>query len=189
MINKFKRRSKQEEKPQKKRKYMGRPTLWKEDYIDQAFIACSEMGATEKQLAKLFKTNSMTLHVWKKKYEAFADAVRRGKDIFDTANVESNLLKRASGYKYKEKTIERGPDGTKRKVTIKHMAPDITAIIFWLKNRSAGRWRDFKAVTLAGDKDNPLHQKIEKEMTLDEATKSYMDLVRASKTNDRFSSN
>lgn len=180
MKNKFKRKA-------KKRKHSGgKPTLWKDSHVDQAFVACSEMGATEKQLAKLFKTNTMTIHVWKKKYPEFADSVRKGKDMFDTANVEDNLLRRAMGYKYKEKTVEWGLEGVKRKIITKYAAPDITAIIFWLKNRQPSRWRDFKAIAISGDKENPLVGKVESEMTLSEATKIYMNLLRPQVRNDRF---
>ena len=32
--------------------------------------------------------------------------------------------------------------GTKIKTVVKQMAPDVTAQIFWLKNRKSAEWRD-----------------------------------------------
>lgn len=53
--------------------------------------------------------------------------------------VEQSLFKRALGYKTKEIVKE---DGKPVKVTIKEIAPDVVACIFWLKNRDPKRWRD-----------------------------------------------
>ena len=53
------------------------------------------------------------------------------------------LLKRALGYEYTEKKIEIEANGGKKITqTVKHMAPDTTAQIFWLKNRRPDKWRD-----------------------------------------------
>lgn len=57
--------------------------------------------------------------------------------------VENALLKRALGYDYEETVTVELTGGRKqtRKMT-KHMAADVTAQIFWLKNRRPDRWRD-----------------------------------------------
>ena len=61
--------------------------------------------------------------------------------------VENALLKRALGYEYKE-VSEKFEGGvlTERKITKKHVVPDITAQIFWLKNRKPEEWRDKREV-------------------------------------------
>ena len=57
--------------------------------------------------------------------------------------VENALLKRALGYDYTEEKVEVSEkDGRKVTQTVKHVAPDTTAQIFWLKNRRPDRWRD-----------------------------------------------
>lgn len=57
------------------------------------------------------------------------------------------MVKRALGYEFEEvKTvIDQEPNGA-RKTRIekikKHVAPDVTAQIFWLKNRKKYQWMD-----------------------------------------------
>ena len=53
--------------------------------------------------------------------------------------MENALLKRALGYEYDEITYENGEEV--KRVT-KQVAPDITAQIFWLKNRKPQQRRD-----------------------------------------------
>lgn len=67
--------------------------------------------------------------------------------------VEKSLLQRALGYSYEE-TSEKYEDGelTERKVTKKHIPPDTTAQIFWLKNRKPEQWRDKPQSESASDK-------------------------------------
>jgi len=79
------------------------------------------------------------LYAWKREYPDLAEAMKRGKEAFDTKVVESGLLKRATGYECDEITTVRGKGV---KVVIKLMAPDVAASIFWLKNRNPRRWRD-----------------------------------------------
>ncbi|MCL2766764.1 MAG: hypothetical protein FWD21_03685 [Peptococcaceae bacterium] len=52
-------------------------------------------------------------------------------------------MKRALGYEYEEikEEYENG-ELTKRIVTTKQIAPDVAAIIYWLKNRMPNKWRD-----------------------------------------------
>lgn len=57
--------------------------------------------------------------------------------------VENALLKRALGYEYQEERIEVSEKDGKRIIqTIKHVVPDTTAQIYWLKNRRPDKWRD-----------------------------------------------
>lgn len=63
--------------------------------------------------------------------------------IPDDALVEKALYQRATGYVYEEVTKEL-IDGELqvKKVVQKQVAPDISAQIYWLKNRQPDRWRD-----------------------------------------------
>ena len=108
-------------------------------------------GLTDEQIAGNMGIKRQTLYDWKKKYPVFSDALKRGKEIIDR-QVENSLLKRALGYEYDEVTTTTYPDGgeeTKR--VTKHVVPDTTAQIFWLKNRKPDDWRDKKDVNLSGD--------------------------------------
>lgn len=102
-------------------------------------------GLTDVQIAKNIGIVQSTLYEWKKKYSAIDKALKKGKEVVDI-EVENALLKKALGYTYEEeKTYIQEIDGkvTKRKEIVKkHMPPDTTAQIYWLKNRKPEQWRD-----------------------------------------------
>jgi len=59
--------------------------------------------------------------------------------------VEQKLLKRAMGFKIKEviKEVDRNTKTLEvSRITTKEVLPDVTAQIFWLKNRRPQVWRD-----------------------------------------------
>lgn len=98
-------------------------------------------GLTDEEIAKKCGVSRSTLAEWKKRYPDISDTLKRGKDIVDS-EVENALLKRALGYEYEEVMTEESEDGFKRRVTKKQVLPDVTAQIFWLKNRRPDKWRD-----------------------------------------------
>lgn len=73
-------------------------------------------GLTDEQIAHNMGIRRTTLYDWKHKYPDINDALKKGKEIVDY-EVENALLKRA----------KQG---------------DVTAQIFWLKNRRPEKWRD-----------------------------------------------
>jgi len=73
------------------------------------------LGLTEDEIATLLRVGRRTLFRWKKN-EEFNEALRRGKLQTD-ARVTERLYQRAMG-------------------------GDVTAMIFWLKNRRPDLWRD-----------------------------------------------
>lgn len=98
-------------------------------------------GLTDEQIAHNMGCSRSTLADWRVKYPDISDALKRGKDVIDF-EVENALLKRALGYSYDEIMIEDSDDGHKHRVTKKFIPPDVTAQIYWLKNRKPDRWRD-----------------------------------------------
>lgn len=92
-----------------------------------------------------------TLYEWRKKYPNISEALKKGKEVVDV-EVENALYKRAIGYDYEETTEEQSEDGYKKRVIKKHMPPDTTACIFWLKNRKPREWRDKQEVGFSEDK-------------------------------------
>lgn len=112
-------------------------------------------GLIEDQIAYNMGITRQTLSVWKNKYPSIFDALKRGKEVVDR-QVENALLKRALGYEYEEvkQIIEKddmGRDRKKVEKTLKQIAPDTTAQIFWLKNRKPDTWRDRKETALSGE--------------------------------------
>lgn len=102
-------------------------------------------GLTDEQIARNMGISPSTLYEWKKKYPEISEVLKKGKEVVDR-QVENALLKRALGYDYEEvKTLIEDVDGKKKKKvekTVKHIVPDVTAQIFWLKNRKPEIWRD-----------------------------------------------
>ena len=95
-------------------------------------------GLTDQQISDNIGISRSTLSAWKNKFQDISDALKKGKEIVDF-QVENALLKRALGYDYLEERV--GKDGVKITCN-KHVPPDVTAIIFWLKNRRPDKWRD-----------------------------------------------
>ena len=122
---------------------------------------CREKGYTDKNLAIHFKVSETTINRWKNEFCEFCESLKKGKDDFDSRVVEQALLKRAVGYGYVETTRELQAENGEytdeeseisiqtlvvTKKVNKHMAPDVTAQIFWLKNRKPQRWSDMKEI-------------------------------------------
>ena len=109
-------------------------------------------GLTDEQIAKNIGIGYSTLQAWKSKYRDIQDTLKRGKEVVDR-EVENALLKRALGYTYNEVTQEANEFGelAVSKVVTKQVSPDVTAQIFWLKNRKPKEWRDRKETELSGN--------------------------------------
>lgn len=73
-------------------------------------------GLTDEQIAEKMGITTSTLYNWKNKHSEILEALKKGKEVVDV-EVENALLKLAK-------------------------SGNITAIIFWLKNRRPDKWRD-----------------------------------------------
>ena len=104
-------------------------------------------GLTDEQIAARMGICRDTLSEWKKRFPGISDALKSGKAPVDYT-VENALLKRAKGYEYDETKITAAGE----KVVVKKiMPPDVTACIFWLKNRRPDKWRDKPEMTEQGN--------------------------------------
>ena len=105
-------------------------------------------GLIEKQIAKNMGVAYSTLRLWKNKFPALAAALSKGKEVADR-EVENALFKRAMGYWVTETKKITFADGSERtEETHRHITPDTTAQIFWLKNRKPDQWREKNDLTL-----------------------------------------
>lgn len=95
-------------------------------------------GLTDEQIAANMGIAAKTLYRWKEAYCQICQSLKKGKEVVDY-EVENALLKRALGYTVKEEKLTK--DG--EVVELEREVPgDVTAQIFWLKNRKPSVWRD-----------------------------------------------
>lgn len=73
-------------------------------------------GLTDEQIAKNMNIGLTTFYEWKKRYPEFRESLKENKDVVDR-KVENALLKNA-------------------------LNGNVTAQIFWLKNRKPNEWRE-----------------------------------------------
>ena len=119
-------------------------------------------GLTDEQISHNMGVAYSTFRDWVGKFPALSATLKKGKAPADI-EVENALYKRAMGFTYEETTtdVEQIPtskkdvDGNpifmeirKTKTVTKTALPDVTAQIFWLKNRRPDRWRDKQDIAL-----------------------------------------
>lgn len=160
-------------------------------------------GANDTILGHILGVGPNTIKTWCRKHETFREAVRRGRDDYDTEKVERRMLEKALGYKYENQTYERTLVGyeknsvgdyiidedTKKKIPIfemvltktelKERAPDNVLLIFWLKNRNQERWRDINRKSVEYPDGPPVHNHIEQtlNMFLETATEGQLEAL------------
>ena len=105
-------------------------------------------GLTDEQIARNCRISRQTLNEWRNTYPSISDAIKKGKEVVDI-EVENALLKRALGYEYTETMVEESENGFKMRKTTKFIPPDVTAQIFWLKNRRSEVWREKQVVEVS----------------------------------------
>ncbi|HGM6831972.1 TPA: terminase [Serratia marcescens] len=128
---------------------MARPTKYQEAYAEQARKLCL-LGYTDAELASFFEVSEATINNWKLEHPEFLESIKKGKAVAD-GEVASTLFNRAMGYTAKEKREEKTADGFKEVDAEKHVPGDVTAMIFWLKNRQKDKWREKQDVNHTSD--------------------------------------
>jgi hypothetical protein len=118
----------------------GRPTKYKPEYDEQVYKLCL-LGLIDKEIARYFEISESTLNLWKLEHPSFSESIKNGKKNAD-AKVAASLYQRANGYEQPEDKIFQYEGAPVIVPTIKHYPPDVTAQIFWLKNRQSKIWRD-----------------------------------------------
>ena len=124
----------------------GRKSDYLPKYTKQA-TKLALLGATDVDLANFFEVSPTTILRWKKAHPEFQAALKKGKEEADAA-VAVSLFRRATGYKQKTtKIVQHRGEHQLIEVVERHL-PDPTSMIFWLKNRKQGLWRDRHHVTV-----------------------------------------
>ena len=108
--------------------------------LEQAF-ELALLGVTNDRLAEIWGISSSTISLWLETYPDLAATLKRGREDAD-AQVVKSLYKRALGYDVVTRKIIETKDGPLEVEQVEHIKPDVTAQIFWLKNRQRKYWRD-----------------------------------------------
>ena len=128
-----------------------------DDSFPERVQELAEKGLSDREISKQLGISTTVFYEYKNEIPEFADALKKGKEPIDN-EVENALYKRAMGYDYEEQVSEVriSEDGTQHPSVVrnlkKHMPGDVTAQIFWLKNRRPKEWRDGRNIELT-DKD------------------------------------
>lgn len=129
---------------------MPRKTKFTPEHVELA-RTMAESGATDAEIAMACQIHLRNFHRWKAVHPELRAALKVGKEVPDQL-VERTLLERARGYSYPAVKIfyDAKAGRVVRVPYIEHVEPDVTAQIFWLKNRKPEQWRDVKAVEHSG---------------------------------------
>lgn len=130
---------------------MARPTKFEPKYHIPWAKSLAMEGLTDKEIAGRMEIAESTVHKWKRDFPEFSEALKEGKDVAD-AKVTNSLYRTAVGFTLKEKkvivTMEN--DGTQKpariETTEREVGPNVTSIIYWLKNRRPAVWKDRQSV-------------------------------------------
>ena len=105
-------------------------------------------GLTDEQIAEQMGIATSTLYEWKKKYSEISEALKKGKKVFDAESVQA-LHQAGIGHYIEEVdtdiTIRNGEEIKRVRKRKRRIPSNVTALIFWLKNRDPDNWMDRKA--------------------------------------------
>jgi hypothetical protein len=101
------------------------------------------LGLTDVEMAEFFSVSERTLNTWKKAHPDFLQSLKAGKIEADT-HVATGLYQSAiGGHVVTETRVHEAPDGSITRTTeTKQVPPNVTAQVFWMKNRQPAKWRD-----------------------------------------------
>ncbi len=120
---------------------VGRPTLYCGEKTCIAVKLMASKGFIDVEISEALMISEVTFNTWKKEHPELLESIKEGKDLIDE-QVQKSLLGRALGCSIKEvKAFSYEGDIFTEEID-KHIAPDVAAQIFWLKNRKPKEWRD-----------------------------------------------
>jgi len=145
---------------------MPKKTYYKPEYAPLAQRIISNYGYDVDRLGAVFGVAGTTFEAWEKNYHALREAVRDGKNAYEKVRpdaerirrAEEMLFLRAMGQAWKEVKTVKGADGNVREQTVTEgeTAPDVGALMHYLRNRCPERWNEKQTVKLEGENAPPL---------------------------------
>lgn len=109
----------------------------------------AELGATDREIAQALGITQWAFDSWRLAHPEFAAALKQGKEAVDE-RVQRSLYGRAVGYSYDAEKIVTADGKVERVPVVEHVPPDVTACIYWLKNRRPDLWRDRREIEHGG---------------------------------------
>lgn len=121
-------------------------------YLEQIKAWCRN-GATDKIICEKLGISNQAFCEYKNLHMELVETLKTKDEIDDL--VENALLKRALGYDVEEVTEEFDEKNVlvKRKTVTKHIVPDVTAQIYWTKNRRPDRWVNSDRIEIQQSKE------------------------------------
>lgn len=152
---------------EKKAKGRGAPTSYDPKTHPAWAASLARLGATNAEIAGAMGIGQSTLYSWQSAHPEFMESLKAAKAVAD-ARVEDSLYARATGTSKRTTKRKREVlDSAGRKVTLSEVveetpAPDVTACIFWLKNRQPELWRDHPEANAKAATDDAIKAAIAK---------------------------
>lgn len=149
----------QDESPYTGEQTFGRPTKYRDEYVDQVHkLLLLASDATDKDIADFFNVDESTITRWKQEYPDFCMSIHDGKVKAD-AEVANGLFHRAKGAEWTEEVafkVKKVEYENGRKVSEteeiataevrKAAPPDTNAARLWLMNRRGKNWKDKQTI-------------------------------------------
>lgn len=132
-------------KSTKTKRRVGAPTKFTDSAAHTA-VSMFRVGATDQEVCDALGINIHTISNWRKRWPWFMTATKEAQEIANT-RVSQSMFRKAVGYTVTEKQaikIKVGPQEERVEIVEveRHVPPDTTAQIFWLKNRDKENWAD-----------------------------------------------
>jgi hypothetical protein len=119
-----------------------RKSRYSPKYITKVEKWTSE-GLTLEEVARRIGVSVFTIHLWRAKYTPFNNAFKKGREN-QCETVVASLFKSACGYEVEEKTVTFDGNQTMKGAVVskRHVAPNVGAAAFLLKNLKYKEWKD-----------------------------------------------
>jgi hypothetical protein len=128
--------------------------VYKLEYNELAY-RFALLGASDKEIAAAFHVSESTLNDWRSEHPDLDESLQRGRDAAD-ATVADQLFRRATGYSHPDYVSSSYQGVVTLTETTKYYPPDVSAAIFWLKNRQREKWGDVQRHEHTGKDGKPM---------------------------------
>jgi len=145
---------------------MAKKSLYKPEYAMLAQRIISNYGYDAEKLGAVFGVIGATFEGWVKDFHTLREAVRAGKEAYEKIRpdaerirkAEETLFLRAMGQAWKETKVVKDAEGNVKVQTVTEgeTAPDVGALMHYLRNRCPERWNEKQTLKLEGGNAPPV---------------------------------